>query len=102
MENDNQPEQDSGNWLEVTVSEPIVKCLHGVYIAKGDVTARHCGACNPDCYTDRVLLATMARRKPACRVYAEPKTLDAAAFMEQSPSERMASTRDFYPQADTL
>lgn len=87
-------------WFKVETCQPptgqIAKCEHGVYIALGDETARHCGFCNPDLYTDPILLRTMSRRKPINRVYPEDKTLDTSDFMNQSSAARMAGTKEFF------
>ena len=71
------------------------KCPHGIYLA-GEETARYCGFCNPDLYTDTILLRTMSRRKPVNRVYLEDKTLDTSDFMNQSSATRMAGTKEFF------
>ena len=81
--------------------QPNDKCEHGVY--KGQQpTAVFCGLCNPDANSDRPLRLAMARRKPANRIYGEPRTLDTAAFIEQNPGVRMQAGREFLTLGDTL
>lgn len=76
------------------------KCRHGVYIPRGETVALNCSACNPQ--HDRVLAAAMAIRKPACRIYGEPRTMDASDFMRQNPNDRISAGREFITLGDVL
>lgn len=102
MENQLQGQSDlQVSELQIEVSAgPVVKCAHGIYIAAGDEVARHCGMCNPDAYSDGILRAAMARRKPANRIYPETDTLDAAEYLEQSVGERLHAGREFFATMD--
>ena len=84
-------------WFEVeTCPAAPTKCEHGIYIAAGDEIARYCGLCNPDQYNDAILYRTMKRHRAINRHFPEPRTLDAADFMEQNAGLRMDAAREFF------
>lgn len=83
-------------WFKVETCEPIKKCDHGVYIAKGDEIARYCGLCNANQYNDNILLHTMKRHRALNRNYPEARTLDAADYMDQPAGARMAGAAEFF------
>jgi hypothetical protein len=65
-------------------------CGHGVYIAKGDDTAKYCTACTPDCAR---ILGPM-RRTPEVR-HAE-RELDAAEYLALPLHDRLTAASAFY------
>jgi hypothetical protein len=67
------------------IEEPMRKCDHGVYIAKGDVIARYCSAC----YPDGGHLFPADRRAVLDFIQPE-RILDTADYMSQPLSDRLA------------
>lgn len=88
--------------VEITPSMRQAKCAHGVHIPADETcdTSRYCGMCNPGAYGDSVLMAAMKRHKPACRIYPEARTLDAADYMALPAEERMAQGSYLFAYGD--
>jgi len=74
---------------EEVASAANCKCTHGVYIAKGDSTARYCGGCNPE--NNKIIGIT--RRTRLGGIY--EREMDAMEYMEQPVSTRLNASVDY-------
>lgn len=74
------------------------KCEHGVYIPEDEQlfgTSSYCPQCNPNLCHDSILRNSMKQRRPVIQHKPEPRVLDAAEYMNQSPEQRLRGAHDF-------